>query len=290
MIRYQISEPELLAAINHAGPTWIRRAQDRTDTYKAKGRYVTPPTDIWSEIKRVYMNLQGYKCAFCERRLERSDFGNIEHDVEHFRPKSMVKEWTPRTATGRSELTFDLGSGSARGYYLLPHHHDNYVISCKTCNTAFKGNGFPVDGARDIDMATPRSAAEQAWLVYPIGDFDDDPQHLIRFDGIVPVPAAGSTRQRRRAQVIIEFFGLAERDGLLLERSITLLALHLALDNVAHHTSLTDDIARHMVATLTADHAAHANCARSFVALWADDEPAARTFSEAALAHVTSAL
>lgn len=290
MIRYPVTGPDLLAAITKASPTWIRRAQERTDAYASAGRYLTPPSDIWSEIKRVYMSLQGYKCAFCERRLEHSDFGNVEHDVEHFRPKSMVKEWAPRTATGRAQIAFALGRGSPRGYFLLPHHPDNYLISCKTCNTAFKGNGFPVHGTRDLTMVSPRTTPEKPWLVYPIGDIDDDPQQLIRFEGILPVPVDGPQHDRRRAQVIIEFFGLAEREGLLLERSISLLALHLALENVDHNDLLTKSIARQMVASLTADAAAHANCARSFVALWADDEPSARRFSEAALTHVISSL
>lgn len=289
MIRYPIPHAELSRRIDAAVPTWFGRARQRTDAYDAEGRYVNPPSSIWSDIKRVYMDLQGHKCGFCERRLERSAHGNVEHDVEHFRPKAMVEAWPPASAPERAAgLDFPLGSGApGRGYFLLPHHHENYLISCKTCNSAFKSNGFPVDGPRDLAMRSPRHTPERPYLAYPLGLFDDDPQKLIRFEGNLPVPAATAGRRRRRGRVIIRFFGLAERDGLLLERSITIAALHLALVNV-DGDDLTSRLARHMVRTLTADQAAHANCARSFVGLWAADRPAARAFSQAALDHLAS--
>jgi hypothetical protein len=136
-------------------------------------------------------------------------------------------------------------------------------------------------------MKSARHTNEKPLLAYPIGSFDDDPQKLIRFEGIVPVPAANSGRRRKRGQTLINFFGLAERDGLLLERSITIVNLHLALTS-AGTPDPTGQIAGHMLQVLTSDHAAHANCARSFVALWGADQPAALAFSEAALDHLLS--
>ena len=32
--------------------------------------------------------------------------------------------------------------------------------------------------------------SEQAFFIYPIGDLDDDPEDLIRFDGMHPEPSA----------------------------------------------------------------------------------------------------
>lgn len=289
MIRYRITHDELIAAIDDLSGTWFDRADERTAVYADLGRYVTPPSSIWNQVKRAYMDLQGSKCGFCERRLEQSAFGNVEHDVEHFRPKASVEAWPPASRPERAEgLGFPLGDPSdGLGYSLLPHHHENYLISCKTCNSAFKSNGFPVDGDRDLRMASPRHTAERPYLCYPIGLFDDDPQDLIRFEGIVPVPAASRGRRRRRGQVIINFFGLAEREGLLIERSVALLSLHLAL---VHRDDggdpLTAAVATHLLDTLTADHAAHANCARSFVELWDDDPAAAGEFTEAAIAYL----
>ncbi len=285
MIRYPVTSAALRTAIDDLAPTWFEQAATRTAAYAAAGAYVTPPSDIWSKVKTVYMQLQGYKCGFCERRLERSAFGNVEHDVEHFRPKARVDAWSPSGAPPAG-LPADLGAASPdQGYYLLPHHHENYLIACKTCNTAFKRNGFPVEGARDLAMTPPRGSGEAHLLAYPIGSVDDDPQRLVRFEGIVPVPAAASGRRRRRGQVIIRFFGLAERDGLLLERSLTLVGLHLALAHL-DEVGLTGDLARHLAASLTQSSAAHAGCARSFVGLWAEDRSAAEAFGAAALAHL----
>lgn len=39
------------------------------------------------------MELQHSKCGYCEKWLEGSDYGTIEHDMEHYRPKSSVKAY-----------------------------------------------------------------------------------------------------------------------------------------------------------------------------------------------------
>jgi hypothetical protein len=261
VIRYRVTQHDLLEAIEAAVPSWIDRAGERTAAYRVAGGYV-----------------------------KRSEFGNVEHDVEHFRPKAAVDEWPPASAPERADgLDFDLGDASEnRGYFLLPHNPENYLISCKTCNTALKGNGFPVEGARDLGMESPRHTNERPLLAYPIGLLDDDPQALIRFEGVLPVPAARSGRRRRRGQVIISFFQLAERDGLLLERSMTIAALHLALVSIDSADALTAELAAQALRVMTSDEAAHTNCARSFVGLWADDRPSAEGFSRAALGHLRS--
>ena len=41
------------------------------------------------------IELQHFKCGFCQRLLERSDYGNVEHDVDHFRRKEHVADWPP---------------------------------------------------------------------------------------------------------------------------------------------------------------------------------------------------
>ena len=292
MIRYRITQAEWQQAIDDVSSTWMDRARDRTTAYQAANEFVKdPPSTIWSEIKRVYMDLQGFKCGFCERKLEQSDFGNVEHDVEHYRPKGIVTQWPPTSAPERGVgLNFPLGGANDPGYFLLAHHPENYLISCKTCNSSLKGNGFPVDGGRDINIADPRHTAERPYLVYPLGtsSLDDDPEALIRFEGIVPVPAATSGRRRRRGQVIINFFQLAEREGLLEERSMVIMALHLALVSFNHADPLTQTIARQAVARLTSNSAAHANCARSFHNLWLTNQADAEQFSQLAANHIAS--
>ncbi len=290
MIGYRITAAEWREAIRAVAPTWLARAADRTATYAEAGRYTEPPSKIWSEIKSVYMDIQGFKCGFCERKLEKSEFGNIEHDVEHFRPKGLVTSWPPDSDPERGAgLGFELGDPADPGYFLLAHHHENYLISCKTCNTALKRNGFPVEGTtRNTEMVSPRHPGERHFLVYPVGMFDEDPQKLIRFEGIVPVPAARSGHRRRRGQVIINFFQLAERDGLLEERSMTVLGLHLALISVDHPDQLSRQLAEITIERMTGNAAVHANCARSFRALWAQSRADAEIFSQEAFDHLTS--
>ena len=93
MIRFPISTNDLNAAIDAENATWRTRAQKRTDELENGTRKKI--TGMWSEIKKVYMDLQGPKCAFCEKWIEDQA---IEQDVEHFRPKNNVKRWRIRKA------------------------------------------------------------------------------------------------------------------------------------------------------------------------------------------------
>ena len=51
-------------------------------------------------------------------------------------------------------------------------------------------------------------AAEGAFLLYPIGSLDDDPETIIEFYGLSPRPVAATGLKRQRALVTIEFFRL----------------------------------------------------------------------------------
>jgi len=91
MIGYRISLNELKAKIESNTPGWSKRAEERTEEFRTQGHY-QEKSSIWSEIKPVYMDIQGgCKCAFCERKLESKDYGRPELDIEHFRPKKNVK-------------------------------------------------------------------------------------------------------------------------------------------------------------------------------------------------------
>ena len=93
MINYPISLAELAHLIETHRPNWLNRAEARTIRFQQIGKY-DEPSSIWSEVKEVYMSLQGdSKCVFCERKLESVKHGLIEQDVEHFRPKKKVKKW-----------------------------------------------------------------------------------------------------------------------------------------------------------------------------------------------------
>jgi hypothetical protein len=105
MIRYKVSLAQLEAAVDATSSTWRTRAADRIAQFKTMKKY-QEESSIWSDVKPVYMTLQHSKCAYCERKLEGEPFGNIEHDVEHYRPKSSVKKWPPKTWPPK-----DIGAG-----------------------------------------------------------------------------------------------------------------------------------------------------------------------------------
>lgn len=290
MIRYPILERQLRERVELYRPGWLEKAARRTDSLRAAGSY-NESSGIWGEIKSAYMDLQGFKCGFCERRLEKSRYGSIEHDVEHFRPKSKVKGWPTETERAERRIDFDfaLGDGADPGYFLLAYELENYVISCKTCNTILKANYFPVAGNRSPASDRSRDlGGELGYLIYPIGARDEDPEQLITFRGIVPIPVGSRGHRRRRAEVTIRFFELDTREILLEERAEKILELHIAMATVGHPDPLTRDAASSAVDRLVDRRSPHANCARSFHDLWLTDNLLAREFAEAALGYLES--
>lgn len=290
MIRYPILESQLRHRVETIRPGWLARAAVRTDSFRQANEY-NESSGIWSEIKSAYMDLQGFKCGFCERMLEKSRYGSVEHDVEHFRPKAKVKKWPSDSEKQERgiDFHFQLGDEADKGYYLLAYELENYLISCKTCNTRLKANYFPVssirsptgDRSRDLDDEKP-------YLVYPIGARDVDPEKIITFRGILPIPVASKGHLRRRAEVTIRFFELDTREVLLEERAETILQLHLALSAVGHPDALTSRAASTTIDRMVDRRSPHASCARAFHDLWLTDNLLAREFAESSLAYLES--
>src|SRR5262249_31446914 len=221
MIRYEITEAALIDRIDRKVPTWLTRTRRRTSTFRKNKRY-SEKKGIWGEIKAVYMQIQHNKCAYCERVLEGPPYGLIEHDVEHFRPKSGVEAWPNAAITADRQIDYDFSTGDEwdAGYYLLAYHPLNYTTACKSCNTPLKLNYFPIAGNRGPQAENPSDlAAEQPFLLYPIGTFDDDPEEILTFEGVVPKPVKMSGHRRRRAVVTIDFFELDTREELIRGRS-----------------------------------------------------------------------
>lgn len=279
MIRYPITEQQLRNLIEAEVPGWLQRAQRRTDKFIAARKY-EEASSIWSEVKPVYMRIQFDKCVYCERQLASPELGGtIELDLEHFRPKNGVEPWP--TAEMRQErnivFNFPLGNAHPPGYYWLAYNVVNSSAACKKCNTPLKLNFFPVASRRGRREAHPRDLQnEQPYLIYPLGDWDDDPEELIGFLGIVPVPKMKNGFGRKRADVTIKFFELnPEDDGreeLGRERARQLVALDNALailelkpPEVRKKTALAD------IDVLQRASSPHANCVRSALALYKKD-------------------
>jgi hypothetical protein len=290
VIRYPIHPQTLADRIEQDRPGWLARAAKHTETFRRAGRY-RETRSIWSQIKRTYMELQGFKCGFCERGLERSDWGSVEHDVEHFRPKSSVTTWPTAAMRTRRDVDFPftLGATADPGYYLLVYHPENYLVACKTCNSALKANYFPVAGDRHTDRDRPRDLAdEKAYLIYPIGASDTDPEQLITFRGILPVPVATRGHARRRALVTIRFFELDSREVLLQQRADIIVRLHLAIAATEHADPFIRAAATHTITQLTHRHSPHANCARAHHDLTLTDPSLARDFAHAAYDYLAT--
>ena len=134
MIRYQITETELRDAIESEKPGWLARAQTRTDRFIAAGKY-DESSGIWSEIKRVYMDLQHDKCAYCERQLAAGeDGGTIEHDVEHYRPKNSVPVWP----TDSDDVTFTFPTGAKNSTADTSGSHITRSITARPVRSAIR--------------------------------------------------------------------------------------------------------------------------------------------------------
>jgi len=289
MIRHVVNQPleTLIAAENAA---WLAGAAARTEDLRKAGRW-DDGKKTWSGIKTVYRTLQHDKCAFCERRLAGPPYGAVEHDVEHFRPKAAVKEWPPQTGPKKKRLSYSFATGGAwdEGYYLLAFHPWNYVTACKTCNSALKRSFFPVSGTRISRGEDPWAMkAEKPFLVYPLGDLDDDPERLITFRGNIPVPRTRSGVRQRRAAVMIDFFRLDIREELLWERSDRIVSLFMAL-RMAESASAGDRaLGERNVALHLSPFSPHTNCSRAFGALYAQSPGEAREIAELSQAYLDS--
>jgi hypothetical protein len=116
-----------------------------------------------------------------------------------------------------------------RGYFLLSYHPFNYAAACKPCNSALKRDYFPIADAYNLIGEDPKQLKkEKPYLIYPIGDWDTDPEQLIRFHGVSPQPVAVKGYRRHRALVTIEFFELDNvnrRKNLIRERAVIIIAL-----------------------------------------------------------------
>lgn len=290
MIRYPISRQELEELIERQQPGWLRRARRRTAGFKKKKAYAET-SSIWSEVKVVYMRLQGGgKCAFCERMLESETYGKGEQDVEHFRPKGSVRDWTGGASLKKVPLA---AVPQAGGYYLLPYHPFNYAAACKPCNSALKMDYFPIAGTYRLDADDPESLAEEMpYLIYPIGNLDEDPEDLIEFRGVSPQPRVRTGFRRHRARVTIQFFRLGnavERKNLLRERARQLIALFPQLTLLQSGGSeKMKTRARVVIEAYTRASSPHTNCCRSFVRLFEKDPVEAEKVHDAAVELIES--
>ena len=236
MIKYHATSAAIDRLVRSRQPNWHAKAARRLLEHRKMRRYINPKEVLsngkkakvfYGEVKSVFVTVQYGKCAYCESKPESSV---IQWDVEHFRPKSNVTEWelpgpgSPDLArrhfrrkpgAARFEYRIPTGPAMSEGYYLLSYDLGNYAAACKTCNTIYKRNYFPVANDR---LAHERSIAahlkEGAYLIYPLGDRAEDPEQYITFEDVQAAAKNGSPR----GQLIIDFFDL-NREGIQRSRA-----------------------------------------------------------------------
>lgn len=275
MIRYKL-DPDGLQEIQKNNSAWFAKAKEHTEKVISQGNFSNTP-HIWSEIKDVLIGLQHQKCAYCERKFSKWP---IEWDVEHFRPKNGVEDWS------NSELPFSLGNAFPQGYYALAYQFGNYLVSCKHCNSDLKHSFFPIAGVRGPIIGQPLEQVasykeEKHYLVYPIGDSDTDPETLITFEGVLPIiiDKDPNSHNHKRAAVIIALFKLDMREELWQERAKKIVLLYMAL------THDNDVSAQEIIRNEQRTGSAHTNCGRAFVRLYQTDPKLAEKMYEKAMEY-----
>jgi hypothetical protein len=282
MIRYTIPAAELRKRVDARSGTWRDRAKGLTSKAVVAGK-VLEGDAIWSEVKPIFLDIQGNKCVYCERLLPGEELGLVEHDVEHYRPKNRITEWPAKKdlkALGLAAYPFPTGGPAAQGYISLAFDLSNYGAACKTCNSSLKADRFPIAGNRAAPPFTPaKLKAEDPFLLLPLAPGEDDPEQLIGFNGIIPFPlnADNTSRAHRRAKVTIDFFRLAslQRESELLEdrlRSLNEFAMTRRFRQ--SQSGAAAAVLDQAMKAMSASTRPHANCVRSYVRL-CHSQPAA---------------
>ena len=295
MIRYPITQAELEAAIETEKPGWLAAAKAKTEVSRAARDFNEPSgKNSWSQIKGAFMKLQSNKCAYCERKLGSAEFSKGEHDIEHYRPKNAVAAWPSEKVKarmkqkGKASYAFPTGEASEQGYYLLAYNPTNYATACTACNSSLKSSFFPIAAGRSIDAEEPtKLKREKPFIIFPIGTGDDDPEELITFTGVLPVPTTKreTTNKHRRARVTIDFFELDTRDDLLEMRAQIIANIWLAFTTLqdAGVSAARRRAAQKIIDLASSTRFQQTNCARSFLRLCQQNPAIAEQFADAAV-------
>lgn len=269
MIRYPLDLAQLENDIAAIDPRWRSKTRRRTNKFVRSGRY-EEKSSLWSVVKPAYMETQHHKCVFCERQFENGQYGKIEFDLEHFRPKGSVNAWPDDNRHPNLSYPFPTGENSVTGYYWLAYEPTNYAASCKVCNSALKSNYFPIAGDRATALAVaPELGNEQPYLCYPLGSDDADPEDLITFVATTATPKATDAHMRRRGQIIIDFFDLNGRELLHRQRAQMISLVGGALAQT--HAGTAGNADRRILSRITRPDMPHAACIRAHKALWQND-------------------
>lgn len=137
------------------------------------------------EVKIALRTAQHDKCAFCEAKVTHITDG----DIEHFRPKSAVKQ----NAGGKLEYP---------GYFWLAYDWENLLLACNNCNRRHKGNLFPLLDPKKRCRPHRRNLTHESPLF--VNPADEDPAPFLEFVGETVIARGGNPR----GQATIDALGL----------------------------------------------------------------------------------
>lgn len=127
------------------------------------------------KVKGRLVEAQHHKCAFCESKVTHVAYG----DVEHFRPKSGVRQ-SPGDDLMRP------------GYYWLAYEWENLFLACELCNRRHKQNLFPLeDPSTRARSHHDDISDEDPFFLHPS---NDEPEQHIGFRKGVAFAKGGSFR------------------------------------------------------------------------------------------------
>jgi uncharacterized protein (TIGR02646 family) len=187
------------AALNSVA---VENACKKIRDIAAKGKPMSDEfPSLWGnkEVRRALWNMQGGKCAYCERRRD----VNRESDIDHFRPKA--------------EVTVPPGAPGHKGYWWLAYEWKNLLFCCRHCNQTYKLNHFPVpDEAKRVSSEAQLLREERAYLIDPCSD--DDPESCFIYyvnettKHIHVIARPDNEWNKERASKTIEVLGLDRAD------------------------------------------------------------------------------
>lgn len=215
MIKCRLSEPA-----DPAWEAWREEGRKTTEALVCGGPPYKIDEKLYKKMRAELFASYHNKCVYCEGDFRLSEVG----DVEHFRPKSGVRNL-------KNEVVYVSVAGVKEkhlGYYWLAYEPTNLFPSCTLCNRMSRGGGkgerFPVI---DDSWATRPGDEkdEKPLLLHPL---DDDPAEHLVFD-----PETGLLGCRTpRGEACIEIFGLNTRQTLIKARRNAYRHLLITLDSV----------------------------------------------------------
>ena len=167
----------------------VRTEQDCTD-YNAGKRKIEFDKSIYGHktVKNALIKAQYGKCCFCEGRIKAHAYG----DVEHYRPKSSVRQARKAKAL-------------CPGYYWLAYSWDNLFWCCEICNRANKRDYFPlIDPDNRARAHNDELANEEPLILDPSGQ--EDPRRHVKFRKEI------AESETKAGQITIEIIGLNRSD------------------------------------------------------------------------------